>query len=82
MEENLSLSFLPFLYHCVEAQHILCAGLTPIIRMVYSFEINQSVICKVERAIIVFYYDKIIGDAQVMHLLFIVYSEFYTALTL
>jgi len=36
----------------------------------------------VERAIIVFYYDKIIGDAQVMHLLFILYSEFYTALTL
>ena len=35
---------------------------------------NQSIICKVERAIIVFYYDKIIGDAQVMHLLFIVYS--------
>jgi hypothetical protein len=25
---------------------------------------------------------KNIGDAQVMHLLFIVYSEFYTALTL
>ena len=43
---------------------------------------NQSIICKVVRAIIVFYYDKIIGDAQVMHLLFIVYNAFYTALTL
>ena len=88
MKGNLSLNFLPFLYHCVEAQHILCGGLTPMVRRLNTNYLgglqlrNQSVICKVVRAIIVFYYDKIIGDAQVMHLLFIVYSKFYTALTL
>ena len=29
---EIALSFLPFLYHCVEAQHILCGGLTPMVR--------------------------------------------------